>query len=155
MFSRMREAYRNQILRAFKQAPWRKQTQSVAALAVILLVMAVLGGFYLSVAARAGVAGRDLQWLEQQRDELINKNDELRSQLSELRSVKRMADRALAMGYVPVLPDGLEYLAVTNYPAEVPAPTPAAPVTSEPETLVDWLAETLSQLLSGERGGGS
>jgi cell division protein FtsL len=154
MFSRMREAYREQILRAFKQAPWRKQTQSVAVLAVILLVMAVLGGLYLTVAARAGTAGRDLQFYEQSQDELIRSNDELRAQLAELRSVKRLVDRAHALGYDPVPPDAVEYLVVKNYPTPAAA-TPQPPAAAaQPATLVDWLKVTLSALLSSAGGGG-
>ena len=44
MFSRMRETYQEQFLRAFKQAPWRKQTQSVAILAVIFIDIISKGG---------------------------------------------------------------------------------------------------------------
>ncbi len=64
MFNRMREAYTEQILRAFKQAPWRKQTQSVAVLAVILFVMAILGVLVTLVAGgfrTAQMRGRDSQ----------------------------------------------------------------------------------------------
>jgi hypothetical protein len=154
MFSRMREAYKEQIFRAFKQAPWRKQTQSVAVLAVILLAMAVLGGLYLTVAARAGTAGRDLQTFEQRQDELIRSNDELRAQLAELRSVKRLADRALVLGYTSVAPEAVEYLVVKNYPTvATETPPPPAPA-AQPATLVDWLTETLSALLSRAGGGG-
>jgi hypothetical protein len=154
MFSRMREAYREQILRAFKQAPWRKQTQSVAVLAVILLVMAILGGFYLTVAAQAGMAGRDLQAFEQRQSELIRSNDELRAQLAELRSVKRLAAGAERLGYITVAPEAVEYLVVKNYPTAVP-PTPEPPAAAAPPaTLIDWLAETLGALLSSSGGGG-
>ena len=93
MFNRVRKAYQEQILRAFKQAPWRMQTQSIAILAVILLAMAVLGGFYLTVAARAGTAGRDLQMFEQRKTELILQNDELRAALAVQLSVTNLAAR--------------------------------------------------------------
>jgi cell division protein FtsL len=150
----MREAYQEQILRAFKQAPWRKQTQSVAMLAVILFIMAILGGLYLAVASRAGTAGRDLQALEQHQDDLIRSNDELRAELAELRSVTRLQERARALGFNPVAPDAVEYLVVKNYPNTV-APTPPTPAqAARPATLADWLAETLSTLLSSSGGGG-
>ena len=156
MFNRMREAYQEQILRAFKQAPWRKQTQSVAILAVILLVMAILGGFYLTVAARAGTAGRDLQFYEQRKSELIRSNDELRATLAGLRSVTRLADRARVLGFQPVAPEAVEYLPVKNYPTTIAAavqpvlPSQVAP----PATLVEWFAKTLTTLVSSSGGGG-
>jgi len=154
MFSRMRETYEEQILRAFKQAPWRKQTQSVAVLAVILFVMAMLGGLYLAVASRAATAGRDLQALELRQDVLIRSNDELRAQLAELRSVNRLAERARALGYTSVPPDEVEYLVVKNYPSPVAATPPLPVQAARPATLADWLAETLSALLSYSGGGG-
>src|SRR5512136_1942763 len=154
MFSRVREVYEDQISRAFRQAPWRKQTQSVAVLAVILFVMAMLGGLYLAVASRAGNAGRDIQALQVRQEELIRSNDELRAQLAELRSVNRLADRARDMGYDPVPPDEVEYLVVKNYPSPVAAAPPLPVQVAPPATLVDWLAETFSALLSGIGGGG-
>ncbi len=154
MFNRVREAYQEQILRAFKQAPWRQQTQSVAILAVILLVMAVLGGFYLAVAARAGTAGRDLQAYELRKEELIRQNDELRAVLAEQSSVMRMAPRAKALGYESVAPDAVDYLAVNALPAASSVATPAAPPAPEtPATLQEWLAQTFSRLLIGSGGG--
>ena len=64
MFNTMRSQYTAPFMRAFKQAPWRSQTQAVAILSVTLLTVAVVGGFYLAVAARAATAGRDLQAFE-------------------------------------------------------------------------------------------
>ncbi len=154
MFSRVREVYEDQISRAFRQAPWRQQTQSVAVLAVILFVMAMLGGLYLAVASRAGNAGRDIQALQVRQEELIRSNDELRAQLAELRSVNRLADRASEMGYQAVPPDEVEYLVVKNYPSSVAAAPPLPVQPARPATLIDWLAETFSALLSGTGGGG-
>jgi hypothetical protein len=154
MFNRVRAAYQEQISRAFKQAPWRRQTQSIAVLAVVLLLMAILGGFYLTVAARAGTAGRDLQGGEQRKAELIRSNDELRAALAELRSVKRLAERARALGYEPVAPEAIDYLAVKNYPPAAPvAAPPALPEVAAPATLGEWLNQTLQPLLLNSGGG--
>ena len=155
MFNRVREVYQEQVDRAFKQAPWRKQTQSAATLAVVLFVMAIIGGFYLAVSAQAATAGRDLQNLEYQKSELILANDELRANLASLRSVSRLAERAAALGYQPADPAEIEYIVVNNYPAPAavaiePAVTPAP---STPVTLEQWLAQTLDALLKAGGGG--
>jgi len=154
MFNRVREAYHEQIARAFKQAPWRRQTQSVAVLASILLVMAILGGFYLAVAARAGTAGRDLQDLEQQKANLIRENDELRASLADLMSINQMVARAQKLGYGPVAPDSIDYVMVKNYPtATALAPQPVA-AAQPPASFRDWLTKTLGAWLSKTAGGG-
>lgn len=142
-----------EFLHAFPQAPWRTQTQAVAAWAITLLIVAVLGGLYLAVAARAGTAGRDLQFYEARKAELIRSNDELRASLAQLRSVTRLANRARELGFLPAQSDQIDYLAVPNYPHPV-APVAAAPKTSPapPPTLSQWLVATLNRLITG--GGG-
>lgn len=146
--------YAAPILRAFKQAPWRTQTQAVATLSVILLVVMVLGGLYLQVAARAATAGRDLQALEAEKVELIQANDELRAELAQLRSVTRLADRARQLGYLPAAAEQIEYLRVETFPYEAALSQPprAAPPPAPPPTtltrLGDWLAQNLQGLLA-------
>ncbi len=160
MITSMRTTYTNPFLRAFKQAPWRTQTQAVAAWSVILLVVMVLGGLYLTVASRAAAAGRDLQSLEIRKAALALENDELRAELAELRSVNRMVERSLALGFQPAQPGQIEYLSVANYPHVVQtAPPPrAAEVAPMPENtlaqLSDWLAGMLQGLLAARVGGG-
>ena len=161
----MPSAYADQILRAFRQAPWRKQVQTVAVLSIALLIIAVIGGFYLAAASRAGTAGRDVQRLEGRKAELIQENDELRAKLAELRSITRLADRARALGFAPAQMEQVEYLPVKNYPqpalVEAPPPEPfdrlrAGSVEGPPRAAVvspgDWLAEQWQSLTGG--GGG-
>lgn len=152
----MREAYTAQFIRAFKQAPWRTQTQTVAAWSMILLAMAVIGGLYLAVASRAGTAGRDLQEFEARKTELIQTNDELRAKLAELRSVTRMANRARELGFLPAQAGQIEYLAVTNYPAQVVEAPPAQTAAAESQTVASnsWLAEVLQNLVPRSTSGG-
>lgn len=141
--------------RAFPQAPWRTQTQAVAAWAITLLIVAVLGGLYLAVAARAGTAGRDLQYYEARKAELLRANNELRAALAQLRSVTRLANRARELGFLPAQPDQIDYLAVPNYPHPQEATTVAAPVTpAPPATLGQWLVTAFNRLIVGEGGGG-
>jgi hypothetical protein len=146
-----------EFLRAFPQAPWRTQTQAMAAWSITLLIVAVMGGLYLVVAARAGTAGRDLQLAEARKAELILSNNELRAQLAELRAVTRMAGRARELGFTMALPEQIEYLAVPNYPhsphtASVAATTPT-PSAAAPLTLSEWLTVTFNRLLTGQGGG--
>ena len=148
------------LLRAFREAPWRTQTQAVAIVSILLLVAAVIGGFYLTVASRAATAGRDLQTLEYQKTQLALANGELTAQLAALRSVTRLADRAQALGFVPAQPGQIDYLPVPNYPytaQAVEAPRAAAPVETRSTLaqVADWLAQALQGLVMGKPGQGS
>jgi len=152
----MRTTYAAPLARAFKEAPWRSQTQAVAAVSIALLIIAIVGGFYLTVASRAATAGRDLQRLEAEKAVLLQANDELRAELSVLRSVDRLAQRALALGFVPAQPEQIHYIRVDNYPYTIettPPPRAAAPPAPAPSTLevlADWFAQVLQGLVLGQ-----
>jgi hypothetical protein len=151
MIDTMRTHYAAPILRAFKQAPWRSQTQVVAMLSITLLTAAVVGGFYLAVAARAATAGRDLQTLEARKTALLLDNDELQAQLANLRSINRLATRAVALGFQPATGDQLEYLRVNSYPQDVhlkppPRAAMAPPPPSSAQVLADWLKQSAASL---------
>jgi hypothetical protein len=160
MITTMRPNYTNPFLRAFKQAPWRTQTQAVAAWSVTLLVVMVIGGLYLTVASRAAAAGRDLQRLEVRKTALALETDRLRARLAELRSVDRLVQRALVLGFQPAQPGQIEYLAVNDYPyaAQTSAPPRAAEVPAMPENslaqLSDWVANMLQGLMAARVNGG-
>lgn len=150
MFNQMRQMYAARIIRVFKQAPWRRQAQTAAVWSMGLLLLAVVGGLYLAVAARSGTAGRDLQNLAVRKAELIQANDELRAQLAVLRSITRLEARARDLGFRPAGADEIEYVAVKNYPAVTAAsPAPAADVAVTPASLSDWLLSTLGILTPG------
>jgi hypothetical protein len=160
MIETMRTTYAAPLARAFKEAPWRTQTQAVAVVSISLLIIAIIGGFYLTVASRAATAGRDLQRLEARKTELIQANDELRAELSVLRSVDRLAQRALALGFTPAQPEQIHYLRVDNYPyaaQTTPPPRAAAPAAPAPSTftvLADWFAQVLQGVVLGSGQGG-
>jgi hypothetical protein len=160
MIETMRSNYTAPLARAFKEAPWRTQTQAVAIVSIFLLVVAIVAGFYLTVASRAATAGRDLQRLEAQKTVLIQANEELRAELSELRAVERMVQRALAMGFRPALPEQIHYVRVDNYPYTVqttPPPRAVLPEPPPPSALAqvgEWLAQVLQGLVMGQRQGG-
>jgi hypothetical protein len=160
----------NQVLRAFRQAPWRVQTQTLAMFSIGILIMLVVGGLYLSVASRAGNAGRDLQRYEALQQDLIRENDRLRATLADMRNMDRMAARALSLGFAPATPEQVHYVQLDEFPytpAVAPANTGAAvlPATADEAAAIvadqlpantDWLTTALSDVyvqLFGEGGG--
>jgi hypothetical protein len=140
-----------QIKRVFKQAPWRVQTQVVAAAAVFFLVLAALGGLYLATATRAATAGRDVQRLEAQKADLLHELDRLQADIATARSVDRLEARAKELGYTPATPGQVEYLIVPGYPAPPAAagPAPAAALPDYDETLASWLTGRLAAWSNG------
>ncbi|MBI3242671.1 MAG: hypothetical protein HYZ49_10300 [Chloroflexi bacterium] len=118
-----------EISRAFKQAPWRVQTQMIATLAVVAVVVVALGGMYLAEASRAATAGRDVQSLQEQKAALNFAIDRQEATLAEAKALTRLEARARELGYVPALSEQMEFLVVNGYPgAQTVAATPAAEV---------------------------
>ncbi len=160
MIETMPTHYTAPLLRAFKQAPWRTQTQTVATWSVTLMAVMVLGGLYLAVASRAATAGRDLQRLEARKAVLTQSNDELRAELAALSSVTRLADRARALGFEPARPEQIEYLKIDHYPlADQTTPPPrAAELPPQPRNslaqLGEWLLQGLQGLMLAIQAGG-
>ena len=140
-------AYPN-LTRVFKQAPWRVETQTVAAVSVFFVVLAALGVLYLATATRAATAGRDVQRLEIEKGKLLIEIDQLQAEAAAGMAVTRLASRARELGYVPATGEQVEYLIVPGYPAPpaAPAPPPVA-VPDYDETLGSWLSQQFGSLL--------
>jgi cell division protein FtsL len=110
-----------QIIHAYKQAPWRIQRQYVGAFLLIVISASMIAALYLSVTARAAVAGRGIQELRIEITSIQRANADLETQLADLTSTSVMQQRALELGYRPVKPGELDYIAVPGFVAPEPA----------------------------------
>jgi cell division protein FtsL len=110
-----------QIIHAYKQAPWRVQRQYVGAFLLLVISASMIAALYLSVTARAAVAGRGIQELRIEITTIQRANADLETQLADLTSTVVMQQRALQLGYRPVKPGELDYIAVPGYVAPEPA----------------------------------
>ena len=138
------------IIHAYKQAPWRVQRQWIGAFLLTVIGAAMIAALYLQVTARAAVAGREIQEMRAQITTLQRANADLETQLANLTSTAEMQRRALELGYRPVKPGELDYIAVPGYIAPEPAILHAAEDvvslvrTLPPEytqSLIEWLDE--------------
>jgi hypothetical protein len=139
-----------EISRAFKQAPWRVQTQVIATLAALAVVIIALGGKYLAEASRAATAGRDVQFLQEQKATLNFAIDRQEADLAAAKSLTRLEARARELGYLPALPEQMEFLAVNGYPGSQPVAATQANEEVVPdydETLGTALAHWLSVVI--------
>ena len=141
-----------QIIHAYKQAPWRVQRQWVGAFLLALIGLAMIAAIYLDVTARAAVAGREIQELRIEITTTQRVNADLETQLADLTSTQVMEQRALELGYRPVKPGELDYLAVPGFIEPEPAILLAAEDVAQPETilppeytqsLIEWFDERI------------
>ena len=139
-----------QVRRVFRLAPWRVQTQIVAASAVFFLVLAALGGLYLATATRAATAGRDVQRLEEKKTDLLHELDQLQTDIAAAQSVARLEKRARELGFTSASPHQVEYVVVPGYPAAAASDAPPAEKLPDyDQTLVSWFAQRLKDWSAG------
>jgi len=141
-----------QIIHAHKQAPWRVQRQWVGAFLLAVIGMAMIAALYLDVTARAAVTGREIQELRTEITTIQQTNADLETQLANMTSTIEMQRRALVLGYRPVKPGELDYVAVPGF--FVPEPkillvaedTPPQVYSLPPEysqSLIEWFDERI------------
>jgi hypothetical protein len=104
-----------QIIHAYKQAPWRVQRQWVGAFLLFVIGAAMIAALYLDVTARAAVAGREIQEMRFEITAIQRSNADLETKLAKLTSTAEMEHRALQLGYRPVKPGELDYVAVPGF----------------------------------------
>jgi cell division protein FtsL len=141
-----------QIIHAYKQAPWRVQRQWIGAFLLTLIGLAMIAALYLDVTARAALAGREIQELRLEITTMQRVNADLETELARLTSTSEMQRRALELGYRPVQPGELDYIAVPGFvipePAILLAVRDATPhvQTLPPEysqSLIEWFDERI------------
>lgn len=146
------QAQATHIIHAYKQAPWRVQRQWVGAFLLALIGMAMIAALYLDVTARAAIAGREIQELRFEITAIQRANADLETQLADTTSTIEMQRRALELGYRPVKPGELDYVAVSGFVAPEPAILLAAEDTAPrvqtlpPEysqSLIEWFDERI------------
>ena len=139
-----------QIIHAYRQAPWRVQRQWIGAFLLAVVGVAMVAALYLDVTARTAVAGREIQELRTEITTIQRENADLETQLADLTSTAVMEKRATDLGYRPVQPGELDYVAVPGFvvpePAILLAAEDAVPqVQAQPpeytQSLLEWLDE--------------
>lgn len=141
------QAQATQIIHAYKQAPWRVQRQYVGAFLLTIIVASMIAALYLQVTAGAARAGREIQEMRFEITTTQRTNADLETQLANLTSTTEMERRALEMGYRPVQPGELDYVAVPGFVAPEPAILLAAEDVTEysqslpseyTQSLIEW-----------------
>ncbi len=132
------------------QAPWRTQTQSIAIIALGLVVAIIIGALYLAQATVTATTGRQLEQLSATRDFLQRAIDDASSEIALKRNINTLRGRAQALGFASVGPDKMEYLVVDGYSPARATPTPAAtaaPIFVYDETFNGWVKQQWDTML--------
>jgi cell division protein FtsL len=139
------------ITQAYSQAPWRKQLQWVGLFMLAMILVAMVAGIYLSVSAQASSAGREIQIMYSEMDEIRRNIEDMESQFAFMVSNTEMEKRAQEMGFTKVPAEDIFYIVVPGYvePDQVdlagsPGATFPSVATVAPEytqSLFDWLEE--------------
>jgi hypothetical protein len=144
---------KNRILQAYKQAPWRVQLQWIGLFLLGLVLVASVAGLYLNISAQAATAGRNIQFLESNIDDLNNEIAELTTELASKTVTSSMKERAEELGFKLIDPKHAVYLEIPGYNPDadlVLAPPrvniiPQSPVvqSSYKISLWDWFVEKI------------
>ena len=137
-----------QIIHAYKQAPWRVQRQWVGIFLLLVIGVAMIAALYLDVTARTAVTGREIQEMRIQITTIQRETADLETQLADLTSTAAMERRAVALGYRPVQPGELDYVAVPGFVKPEPAILLAAKdVSPQTDTLPTEYTQSLLEWL--------
>ena len=138
----------NHFIHAYKIAPWRVQRQWIGNVLLAVVSLAMIATLYLDVTAMAAIAGREIQDLNAGILASQQASADLQTELALLTSASVMEERALELGFRPMIPEEVEYLIVPGYAAPKPQILDSAQVLqmSAPsippeytESLLDWL----------------
>lgn len=138
------------MVQAYRQAPWRIQTQRGA----ILLIAVILGVSVLwvlvSVTIQAAAAGLQIQKYESEQEDLERQIANLRTQIGDLTSASVMEKRAGELGFEAIKQGDITYMVIPGYTGRtsvIQAPPPGSTI-PEPivkpaytQSLWEWLLQ--------------
>lgn len=139
------------IQHTLRAAPWRRQSQLAAVVALAVIVSIIIGALYLAQVTTVSTTGRQNEELRIYRDQLVRENEQIRADIAELRSIPRLLRRAQELGFTYAGVGEIEYLIVDGYqPEQIESVAPLIPV-DEPlpvydESFSSWLSQQWTNL---------
>ena len=147
---------RQRIIHAYRQAPWRKQIQLIGLFSAVVTILVTGAGIYLYVTASAATLGREIQDMQEVKQELQQTIEDQQTAFARLTSTRTLGERARELGYEQVNPATAVYIVVPGYggkqtaelapPPELGAPTQQILLPEYTTTLFEWFASVLDQL---------
>ena len=106
---------KKKLTQAYKQAPWRIQTQWIGLFLIILIGFVLIAGLYLKLSADITVAGINVRKLKAEEETIRRSIASQQSMYALLTASSAMEERALAMGYRLQKPEDTVFLIVPGY----------------------------------------
>ncbi len=141
------------LTQAYSQAPWRKQLQWIGLFLLLLIIVALVAGIYLSISAQASSIGREIQAMYTDIDRIEREIEDKKTRFAFLTSNDEMARRAEEMGFVPINKGEVLYIVVSSYRRPDQAILGLPPSSSMPDvktlppaytqSLFEWLRERI------------
>ena len=137
---------------AYKQAPWRRQIQSIGLSLLPVVAIAVFIMLYLVISAQAATAGLQIMNLHYDEEEVLRKIANQRTQLGWITSYTQMQKRAEKLGYESSSDFNIHYMTIPGYQGQnavLIAPPPGIEKKSTPfvndlynQSLANWFVDT-------------
>lgn len=147
---------------AFKQAPWRSQTQLIGLFFIALVVVLLVAAVYLTISGQASAAGLTALNLDATRSNLERSIADRKADLALLTSASIMQKRAEELGFIAADPDNVIYVVVPGYTGRqtaILAPPPGIVEEEGPvvksiyrQSLWDWFFQGINRLSSSAGG---
>jgi len=145
------------IIEAYRNTPWRQQTQMLGLFAVFGFVAALVMIVYIWLTSMAGTYGLKVQEYQETARALEQQIEDKKAHLANMEVTSNLTERAAAAGFQVADPNRIRYLKVEGY---YEPPTfqlaPHTPNELEEQTiqlppeyttsLIDWLREMIYQL---------
>ncbi|MBE9523534.1 MAG: hypothetical protein IMY76_00450 [Chloroflexi bacterium] len=103
------------LAQAYRQAPWRKQTQEIGVYLVFLVVFLLIASVYVNITARTAADGRQIQQNHAAIERLEREIADTQSQVAMLESDAVMRQRAKELGFRPATPNDIIHVDVSGY----------------------------------------
>lgn len=150
---------------AYKQAPWRRQIQSIGLSLLPVVAIAVIISLYLIISAQAATAGLQIMDLHYEEEDILRTIANLRTQLGWITSYSQMQKRAEKMGYEATPESNVHYITIAGYQGQnavLIAPPPGIEIESAlfvnelyDQSLSNWFLDTFFIASSNGNGGDS
>jgi len=137
---------------AYKQAPWRRQIQSIGLSLLPVVTIAVIVSLYLIISAQAAAAGLQIMNLHYEEEEILRTIANQRTQLALITSYSQMHKQAEKMGYEVAPESNVHYVTIEGYQGQSAvlfAPPPGiendfGPLVNElyNQSLSNWFLDT-------------